>query len=577
MRARVFISSIATFMLLGGLAVAPATAAGPIACPTALPTEKAVDGLKGTGYTVERGTTPAPFSATVLGRITDGIAPGIDMIMAELDSPAIQRAGLWAGMSGSPVYTKEGKLIGAVAYGLSLAPSPIAGITPAAEMKALLTKPPTSAPEAAVAEADHIDAPPAAVQRMVATGEATSAQAAAGFTRLALPVSVSGLVGPSAMHSQRQLHELAADLPNTRLFLGGAAPISGSAASEISAGSNFAASLSYGDVTLSGIGTTTFVCGTKAVAFGHPFFFSGPSSLSVHPANAVLVQVDNTVGSFKVANPGSPVGTLDQDRMAGIRGKLGVQPTTTTIRSDLSAVGGGSRVGTTYLAYQPLATDVVATHTLVNIDRVLDAIGPGSADVTLRVTGVRPNGQTFTVTRSARYADPYDISSSVAMSVSQVIDTIVNQPFEKVRITSVTLTGTVDPTYRAYQVSAVKVRQNGSYVVPTGPVYAKAGSTLPIRLMLSPLGGGTSRTLDLALPVPADFPGGFAQISAGQNFVDTSSATSFPQVLAALRSAPDAASAQAGLYVNGLPATAAAASADRALAPYDQYLEVVPK
>jgi hypothetical protein len=43
--------------------------------------------------TVETGTTPDPFAATVLGVLDDGIAPGLDMILAETDSPAIQRAG----------------------------------------------------------------------------------------------------------------------------------------------------------------------------------------------------------------------------------------------------------------------------------------------------------------------------------------------------------------------------------------------------------------------------------------------------------------------------------------------------
>ena len=42
-------------------------------------------------------------------------------------------------MSGSPVYAADGRLVGAVAYGLA-GSSPIAGITPAAEMVKLLTR-----------------------------------------------------------------------------------------------------------------------------------------------------------------------------------------------------------------------------------------------------------------------------------------------------------------------------------------------------------------------------------------------------------------------------------------------------
>ncbi len=60
------------------------------------------------------------------------------MIVVRTSSDAITTAGgIWFGMSGSPVYDADGHLVGAVAYGLAGA-SPIAGITPAAEMRKLL-------------------------------------------------------------------------------------------------------------------------------------------------------------------------------------------------------------------------------------------------------------------------------------------------------------------------------------------------------------------------------------------------------------------------------------------------------
>src|SRR6187551_2522153 len=118
-RSRLGSGALASIVVSGALIAIPGIAAqaATTQCPASLPTAAAVDGLTGTGYTVERGTEPAPFKATVLGRITDGIAPGIDMIMAELDSPALTRSGgVWAGMSGSPVYASGGQLIGSVSY-----------------------------------------------------------------------------------------------------------------------------------------------------------------------------------------------------------------------------------------------------------------------------------------------------------------------------------------------------------------------------------------------------------------------------------------------------------------------------
>jgi hypothetical protein len=158
-------------------------------CPDAFPVVDLVAGMVATGLTVEKGNVADPFTATVVGVIADGIAPGVDMIIVDTDSPAIQRAGgVWAGMSGSPVYAPDGRLIGAVAYGLSFGPSKIAGVTPAADMKALLTRPvATPRPAAKVARPAQLR------QRLVASGAATSAEASSGMRQLPIPLAVSGI------------------------------------------------------------------------------------------------------------------------------------------------------------------------------------------------------------------------------------------------------------------------------------------------------------------------------------------------------------------------------------------------
>src|SRR3712207_6428611 len=100
-------------------------------CAQPFPVASVTDGQPVHGLTVSDGTTPEPFTGEVLGVLEDGIAPDLDMVIVDLDSPAIQAAGgIWQGMSGSPVYASDGRLIGAVAYGLSYGPSPIAGVTP---------------------------------------------------------------------------------------------------------------------------------------------------------------------------------------------------------------------------------------------------------------------------------------------------------------------------------------------------------------------------------------------------------------------------------------------------------------
>ena len=110
-------------------------------CVVAYPTTELTAGQLVNGLTVSQGVTPSPFTGEVLGVLKDGVLPGIDLVMARLDSTAIEEVGgIWQGMSGAPVYAADGRLIGAVAYGLSWGPSPVAGITPFAQMQTSLNR-----------------------------------------------------------------------------------------------------------------------------------------------------------------------------------------------------------------------------------------------------------------------------------------------------------------------------------------------------------------------------------------------------------------------------------------------------
>jgi hypothetical protein len=68
----------------------------------------------------------------------DGIAPGLDFIMVSVPE------GIAAGYSGSPVYV-NGKLVGAVSYGLPSDDSAVGGLTPAGPMLDVLGYPDANA------------------------------------------------------------------------------------------------------------------------------------------------------------------------------------------------------------------------------------------------------------------------------------------------------------------------------------------------------------------------------------------------------------------------------------------------
>jgi hypothetical protein len=532
-RSRAACGLIAAAAVSGLLVALPATSSFAAAtdCPTALPTADAVDGLSGTGYTVEKGTTADPFTATVLGRITDGIAPGVDMIMAELDSPALERAGgVWAGMSGSPVYTADGKLIGSVSYGLA-ASSKIAGITPAADLLSL---------RGTSGTASKISVSATKAARIAKTGEASKALAAKGFEPLPVPVSAAGI---AKKNTKRYLSDIARS-SGLSVRAGGAA-ISTKAASspsEIFAGSNYAAALSYGDVSLTGLGTTTYVCDGTAVAFGHPFLSAGKAEYSVHPASAVYVQADPVYGPFKVGNAGGVVGTVTRDNTVGLRSTLGQTPkhefpVTTSLVNDEGKTVKGKTVG----VYQPYAADIAALHLQSAVIKANGAEGAGSSAVNITVNGTRAGGKKFSLSLSDHFYDTYDLSYATADSVYYLLSPLLDQSFETVNITSVNITGKVSNDLKQYRVTKVETKKKGKWVALKSTQSVTSGATVPLRATVSPYRSSKKLLVPLTVSVPKKSKGYSGQLIISDG-LDANSSQKEPNsldgLLAQLRNTP---------------------------------------
>ena len=97
-----------------------------------MPFSQVKAGMKGYGLTVFEGSNVEKFDVEIVG-VLNNIGPGQNLILARVDSPVVRRAGVIAGMSGSPIYI-DGKVIGALAYAWQFAKEPVAGITPIDEM-----------------------------------------------------------------------------------------------------------------------------------------------------------------------------------------------------------------------------------------------------------------------------------------------------------------------------------------------------------------------------------------------------------------------------------------------------------
>ncbi len=315
---------IIPLLCLAGLGpVAAAEQQAPIMAAPTITVDEVSRGQKGYGMSVFAGTEPERFEVEVLGVIRNS-TPELSYILARLTGQDLERSGVVAGMSGSPVYLDD-RLAGAVAFSYLFGLDAIAGITPIGAMRRLSELPAgvparrTAAPPDLTIDFEDLlerDFPQDLLVRQIDRLQAPSHHGA----RPTLQWTASGFGAAATALLGRALGDI---MP------AGAGP-SGSAtvAAELNPGSAVAAVLVRGDLNLAAHGTVTDRTGDEVLAFGHPMFSLGPVSLPLAPSEVVTV-IANVANSFKVSNAGAVVGAFDQDREAGVRGRLGlVAPTT---------------------------------------------------------------------------------------------------------------------------------------------------------------------------------------------------------------------------------------------------------
>ncbi len=464
-------AAAAATVLLGGLLLAPppASAAPAEDCAVPYPVAELSRGAPVAGLTVSAGTTPEPFTGEVLGVLDDGIAPGLDMVIADLGSPAIDAAGgIWQGMSGSPVYAADGRLIGAVAYGLAWGSSPVAGLTPFEDMQGYLGTP---------APAPRVDVGPRMARRIAAAAGVTESQAGQGLRHLPMPTGVNGVDLDRASGARERQY-----LDEDSYRVGRASGSARAGIDTVVAGGNLAAVESIGDITMAGIGTATSVCGDRVVAFGHPMSFQGETSLGLAAADAIYVQEDPLGVPFKVANIGELGGTITDDRLAGIAGTFGATPPEAPFDSVVS-YRGRSRTGSTEVLVADALPAVAFYGNVANHDRVIDGIIGGSETQAWHVTGRRRDGSTFALRYTDRYRDTHDV---VWPGVYDLPDLLWSMSgFDGVTIDSVRNTVAVSDEQRVFRVRKIRQRKAGRWIdVTRRTASVRAGARLRLQVVL---------------------------------------------------------------------------------------------
>jgi hypothetical protein len=295
---------IAASVLVLLLLPAPARAADPI-----LPLSQVQPGMRCTSLSVIQGLEPVPFDVEVLDVVAGDPASDGPRILIRVSGPAVDATGVGPGFSGSPVLCPDARGVPATVGAISESIGEYGGkVVLATPIEAVLGNP--------------VDAPRATARPSVMRRARP----------LATPLTVSGLSRPIGAALTR-----AAARRGRTVVATPAGPLAGFPPQVLRPGSAMGVGYSSGDIAVGAVGTVAYVDGSRVWSFGHELDAAGARNLLLQDAYVYRVinnpNAAGDVGStYKLAAPSHTVGTLSNDALTAVVGRLGAIPRTIPVR-----------------------------------------------------------------------------------------------------------------------------------------------------------------------------------------------------------------------------------------------------
>lgn len=423
-----------------------------------MPIEEVKPGMHGVAKTVIQGTKIEEFGVEVLGIMKDK-GPSGDLILVRTYGDLIEKTGgIAQGMSGSPVYI-DGKLVGAIGYGWSLTDHKTGMVTPIGDMLKLLDVPVSTTPPVLPVLSDPLE--PVATPLMVS-----------GFSDRAL----------SMLGDQLKPYNLvpyAAGQPGQDIVFTKPEP-----------GSAVGVQLVQGDVSVGAVGTVTYVDGNKLLAFGHPFLKKG--NASYYLANAyIFTTMQGLENSFKLGVTGESIGTVNQDRGAGIAAELDTFPSNIPVSVSVNDLTTGHSRDAFFRAVQDeqLGPILSAVGVYNIIDKTIDRVGPGTAKVSFELSAKDMPGEVLR--RENMFYSPTGAAEAAIAELHEALTLLAGNQFHPVDVMDVKVN--VEMSQERRTASILEAKPSATSVKP--------GDTVRITVKLKPYRGQqVTRTVAFTVP-----------------------------------------------------------------------------
>src|SRR6202045_5357131 len=273
-----------------------------------LPLDQVRPGMQGYAYTIFSGDQVEKFDLEVIGVMPNFLGPRQSIILVQLKGPKVERTGVVAGMSGSPVYL-DGKLAGALSLKLGIfTKDPIAGVTaiedvvhPAAQSSSQ-PFPRRLDPSVARQASSSFSLPSGSTLAPIETPLVFSGFQSATLQQFAPQIQNYGFVaaqGGTAAPRPEDAHLVPGDMAGMVLV--------------------------QGDVSINSACPVTAVQADRVFLCGHPFLNLGAVQLPM-ARSRVLTTLSSDLASTKIVNVGGSIGTITGDHLTAVTGKLGAPP-----------------------------------------------------------------------------------------------------------------------------------------------------------------------------------------------------------------------------------------------------------
>src|SRR5467141_3135136 len=429
-------------------------------------------GMQGYAYTIFAGDQVEKFDLDAIGVMPNLLGRRQSIILVQLKRPKVERTGVVAGMSGSPVYL-DGKLAGALSLKLGIfTKDPIAGVTPIADV--------VGPPVQSSAQQFPLPLDASAVQK---TAPTFSIPVGSSLAPIEAPLIFSGFQAATLQQFAPQIQSY-----------GFVAAQGGTSAprpddGHIVPGDMAGMVLVQGDASINSACTVTAVQADRVFLCGHPFLNLGDVQIPM-ARSRVLTTLSSDLASTKIVNVGGSIGTITGDHLTAVTGKLGAPPAMVPLDLAVTTSLGEKKLHFDVVNHPKLTPLLVAITTFNGLTQ--NAIyGEGN---TLRLTGeIRLRGHT-PVQIENTYA-PGDTlipdGFPIALSVQNIFTRLFMNTFEVPSVERIALRVESVPGRQSFTIESAWLEKGE----------AAPGETLRVRVLLHPY-RGAARVEETTVRVP---------------------------------------------------------------------------